>query len=263
MSNETKQRRDLTIEHVKKVFPIPDGTLTVLEDIDLTIRDGEFISVVGTSGCGKSTLIRMIAGLDMPTAGRIAIGGKTVTHPSVETGMIFQEARLFPWLTVEKNIGFGLHSDVSKEKKKELVDYYVRTVGLAGFEKALPGQLSGGMQQRVSIARALINHPAVLLMDEPFGALDALTRVNMQSEVMKIWEQEKTTIILITHDIDEAIFLSDRILIMGKDPGEVKKEIRVESGRPRGRNSAEFIRIRKEIYTEFFRDSEIEMEYYI
>ncbi len=255
--------KELVIENLRKEFPLEGGTLEVLHKIDLTIKDGEFVSIVGTSGCGKSTLVRMIAGLETPTEGSIRIGDRQVTGPSVDTGMIFQESRLFPWLSVEKNIAFGLHSSIKGEEKKKLVAKYIELVGLKGFEKALPGQLSGGMQQRVAIARSLINKPSVLILDEPFGALDALTRINMQNEVLNIWEKNRTTMILITHDIDEAIFLSDRILIMGKNPGAVKKEIHVDLPRPRGRNTTDFIRIRKEIYGEFFKDSEIELEYYI
>lgn len=177
--------------------------------------------------------------------------------------MIFQESRLYPWLTVEKNIEFGIHEKMEKKERAELIQQHIELVGLTGFEKAYPHQLSGGMQQRVSIARSLINKPSVLLLDEPFGALDALTRINMQNEVLKIWQQEKTTMILITHDIDEAIFLSDRIFIMGKNPGEIKREIKVNISRPRGRNSYAFTDIRKEIYKEFFDNTDIELEYYL
>lgn len=257
------EEKKLEISHVKKVFQIKDRELEVLSDIDITIQEGEFISIVGASGCGKSTLLRMIAGLETPTSGEIRIGRKKIEKPSVNVGMIFQESRLFPWLSVEKNIEFGIHEKISQEEKDELVRQHIELVGLKSFEKALPKQLSGGMQQRVSIARTLINNPSVLLLDEPFGALDALTRINMQNEVLRIWEQEKTTMILITHDIDEAIFLSDRIFIMGKNPGEIKKVIPVNMGRPRGRNSYDFMKIRKEIYKEFFEDSEIELEYYL
>lgn len=205
----------------------------------------------------------MIAGLEKPTAGNISIGEEVIEKPSIKVGMIFQKSRLFPWLSVEKNIEFGIHDKIPREEKDKLVQQHIELVGLKSFEKALPKQLSGGMQQRVSIARALINKPSVLLLDEPFGALDALTRINMQSEVLKIWEQEKTTMILITHDIDEAIFLSDRIFIMGKNPGEIKKTIKVDLARPRGRNSYDFMNIRKEIYKEFFEDTDIELEYYL
>lgn len=258
-----RKNRTLEINHVRKIFPLDNDELEVLKDIDLEISGGEFISIVGTSGCGKSTLIRIIVGLESASAGEVLIGGEKVTRPSVKTGMIFQESRLFPWLSVQKNIEFGIHDKIASEEKNTLVKRYIDIVGLNGFEKALPSQLSGGMQQRVSIARTLINKPAILLLDEPFGALDALTRINMQNEILRIWEQEKTTMILITHDIDEAIFLGDRILVMGKNPGEIKREIRVPMARPRGRNSQDFIHIREEIYKEFFEDSELEIEYYI
>lgn len=263
MVNSMAEINNLSIDHVKKIFKIKNNELEVLSDIDVEIREGEFISIVGTSGCGKSTLARMIAGLEKPTAGEIRIAGRRIEKPSVNVGMIFQESRLFPWLTVEDNINFGIHEKMPKEERQKLIKKHIELVGLNSFEKALPKQLSGGMQQRVSIARALINNPAVLLLDEPFGALDALTRINMQNEVLKIWEQEKTTMILITHDIDEAIFLSDRIFVMGKNPGEIKKIIKVEMARPRGRNSYDFVKIRKEIYKEFFEDADIELEYYL
>ena len=258
-----KLSKDLQIRHVGKTYRIDGKDLEVLKDIDLKIGAGEFISIVGTSGCGKSTLMKLIAGLETPTAGEITIGDRKVEKPSVEAGMIFQEARLLPWKTVTENIGFGIHKGKGKEETKKAVSHYVEMVGLKGFENALPSQLSGGMQQRVSIARALINHPAVLILDEPFGALDALTRIHMQNEVLDIWKREKTTMILITHDIDEAIFLSDRIFIMDKGPGIIKKELKVGMSRPRGRNSEDFIRIRKEIFKEFFCDTDIELEYYI
>lgn len=257
------ENNNLEIDHVRKVFQIESNELEVLQDVDLTIKDGEFISIIGTSGCGKSTLLRMIVGLEHPTGGQIRLHGKEITNPSVDVGMIFQESRLYPWLTVEKNIEFGIHEKLPKKEKEELIRRHIELVGLGSFEKAYPHQLSGGMQQRVSIARTLINKPSVLLLDEPFGALDALTRINMQNEVLKIWEQEKTTMILITHDIDEAIFLSDRIFIMGKNPGEIKKEIHVNISRPRSRNSYHFTDIRKEIFKEFFENTDIDLEYYL
>ncbi len=257
------EERGLRIDHVKKIFPLGKSKLEVFSDIDADIREGEFISLVGASGCGKSTLLRMIAGLETATEGEIRVNGKKKEAPSVDVGMIFQEPRLFPWLSVEKNIEFGIHEEFPKKEKQHLVQKYVDLVGLSSFEKALPRQLSGGMCQRVSIARTLINNPSVLLLDEPFGALDALTRINMQNEVLKIWEREKVTMILVTHDIDEAIFLSDRIFIMEKNLGKIKRVIPVEIGRPRGRNDIEFMNIRKEIYKEFFENTEIELEYYI
>lgn len=257
------QERNLKINHVKKVFQINNEDYEVLSDINVSIRQGEFISIVGASGCGKSTLLRMIAGLDKPTQGEISIGDEVIEKPSIKVGMIFQESRLFPWLSVEKNVEFGIHESLTSKEKQEIAHKYIDLVGLKSFEKALPKQLSAGMQQRVSIARALINNPSVLLLDEPFGALDALTRINMQNEVLKIWEQQKTTMILITHDIDEAIFLSDRIFIMGKNPGEIKKTINVDIARPRGRNTYDFMKIRKEIYKEFFEDTDVDLEYYL
>lgn len=257
------ENKNLEIDHVKKIFKIHNSELEVLHDIDINIKSGEFISLIGSSGCGKSTLLRMIMGLEEATEGKIRIGGEIITKPSVDVGMIFQESRLFPWLTVEKNIEFGIHEKLTQREKTELIEAHIDLVGLTSFKKAYPHQLSGGMQQRVSIARTLINKPSVLLLDEPFGALDALTRINMQNEVLKIWEQEKTTMILVTHDIDEAIFLSDRIIILSDHPGIVKREIKIPLGRPRDRGSYEFTKIRKEIYTEFFGDSDIPIEYYI
>ncbi|MGN0403179.1 MAG: ABC transporter ATP-binding protein [Acetatifactor sp.] len=263
MSVTDNEKMELQIEHVGKAFQLPEGDLEVLSDINLDVKSGEFISIVGASGCGKSTLVRMIAGLETNTKGKIYVEGKEVEKPSVKTGMIFQESRLFPWLSVEDNIAFGIHKKMSASERKELVHKYVDMIGLNGFEKALPKQLSGGMQQRVSIARTLINQPQLLLLDEPFGALDALTRINMQNEIMKIWEKERTTMLLITHDIDEAIFLSDRIVIMSNRPGVISKVIPVPMGKPRDRSSQDFINIRKKIYNHFFENTEIDIEYYI
>lgn len=255
--------KGITVEHLTKKFSLPAGELEVLSEINLELEPGSFVSFVGASGCGKSTLVRMIAGLEKPTEGKILVGGEEVKNPSVETGMVFQESRLFPWLTVYENVEFGIHKALSKKEKRQLVNQYIELVGLKGFEKALPKQLSGGMQQRVSLARTLINHPEVLILDEPFGALDALTRINMQNEVMRIWNTERTTMLLITHDIDEAIFLSDRIVILSNRPGIIKRDIPVSIGRPRDRSNADFIRIRRDIYNEFFEDTTVDMEYYI
>lgn len=260
---EMEEKNHLQIEHINKVFSLKQKELEVLRDINISIKKGEFVSIVGASGCGKSTLLRLIAGVDQPTEGSILLNGKRVEKPSTKIGMIFQKSRLFPWLTVEKNVAFGMPKGTDKVVRKELVQKHIELVGLQSFEKALPRQLSGGMQQRVSIARSLINGPEVLLLDEPFGALDALTRINMQNEVLRIWETEKTTMLLITHDIDEAIFLSDRILVMGKNPGVIRKEIKVDMARPRERNSYDFMSIRREIFRDFFKESDMEIEYYI
>lgn len=255
--------KDITIKGLKKSFKQPNGMLDVLSGIDLEIKAGEFVSIVGASGCGKSTLIKIIAGLEKPTQGEVRIGDRLVTAPSIDTGLIFQESRLFPWESVEKNIAFGIHEKVSKKEKSERIKKYIDMVELNGFEKSLPKQLSGGMQQRVSIARTLINNPSVLLLDEPFGALDALTRINMQNEILDIWKKHRTTMLLITHDIDEAIFLSDKIAIMSSRPGVIKRLIDVPLGKPRDRSSADFVRIRRDIYGEFFENTDINIEYYI
>lgn len=258
------KEKSLQISHVSKTFAIENSEIQALKDISIDINKGEFVSIVGASGCGKSTLLKLIIGLEEVTNGEIILNeGKEEKAKDIQCGMAFQEARLFPWLTVEKNIEFGITANVDKEIKRQLVKEQIELVGLQGFENALPKQLSGGMQQRASIARALVNSPDILLLDEPFGALDALTRINMQNEVLRIWEKEKKTMILVTHDIDEAIFLSDRIVVLSSRPGEIKQLIPVEMPRPRDRSSSEFIRIRKKIYKEFFKESEIELEYYI
>lgn len=251
------------IKSVKKVFELQEGPLEVLQDVNLTIHDGEFISIVGGSGCGKSTLLKLIEGLDTTTEGEICIDGQKVERPTSNVGMIFQESRLFPWSSVEKNIEFGIVKDMPKKEKRRMIAQHIELVGLQGFEKALPNQLSGGMQQRVSIARTLINQPKVLLLDEPFGALDAFTRINMQQEILRLWEREKTTMILVTHDIDEAIYLGDRVVIMSSKPGVVKDIVPVKLARPRERTSADFAYIRKKVYEQFFRNDEIPIEYNI
>lgn len=260
LSNENS----LEFKNVNKSFKIENAYIQVLDNINMEIKKGEFISIVGASGCGKSTLLKMIIGLEDITEGEIIINNdEKVPNNKIQCGMAFQEARLYPWLNVEKNIEFGITDDIPKAEKRDIVKKHIELTGLTGFERALPKQLSGGMQQRVSIARALVNNPDILLLDEPFGALDALTRINMQNEVLNIWNKEKKTMILVTHDIDEAIFLSDRIIVLSSRPGEIKQIIPVEMGRPRDRSSVDFIKVRKRIYKEFFKDSELEIDYYI
>jgi sulfonate transport system ATP-binding protein len=262
MNTKVSNHLPLIIKKLHKSYKIDSDTVDVLEDINLTVRPGEFISIVGASGCGKSTLLRLIIGLEKNYQGEILNGDKLIKGPSADRGMVFQQARLFPWLTVEKNIEFGMVGKLSEVEKTKIIEEHIELVGLKGFEKAYPHQLSGGMQQRVSIARALVNRPDVLL-DEPFGALDALTRINMQQEILRIWETEKTTMILVTHDIDEAIYLGDRVLVMSNRPGKIKKNIPVELPRPRERNDYDFVRIRKEIYREFFTQKDKNLEYFI
>lgn len=256
----------LEISHLDKKFQIKGEPVNVLEDIHLTVKKGEVISIIGASGCGKSTLLKLITDLEEPSGGEIDIAGEKVTGPSEKCSMIFQEARLFPWLTVAENIGFPLDDKkYTREERKKLVDEHIHLVGLDEFRNAVPSQLSGGMQQRVSIARALVTRPEILLLDEPFGALDAFTRINMQEELLRIWEQEKTTMLLVTHDIDEAIYLSDRIIVLSAKPAHVKADIPVELGRPRDRSSEDFLYLRRKVMLELFEqtNSVHEVEYYI
>lgn len=235
-------------ENVGKVFTGPDNSrVEALASVSLDAAPGEFVSLVGPSGCGKSTLLRLIAGLETPTAGRLYIDGKEIKGPHHERGLMFQDPTLFPWLTVEKNVATGLVArKIIRERRQDVVAL-IKLVGLEGFEKSFPHQLSGGMAQRAAMARALANYPKVLLLDEPLGALDAFTRMHLQEELLRIWRERKTTMILVTHDIDEAVFLSDRIVVMAPRPGRIKEIIRVPIGRPRARNHPDFFRIRTRI----------------
>lgn len=257
----------LAIQDLNKTFKLEDGEVQALKDITLTVNSGEFISIVGTSGCGKSTLLRIIGGLETNDNGSITIGGTPIQGPGNDRGMVFQEARLFPWLSVRDNIAFGIGKDsersLDKGGEERLVNKFLELVGLENFANAYPYQLSGGMQQRVSIARSLIGNPKVLLLDEPFGALDAMTRINMQHEILRIWEAERTTMILVTHDIDEAIYLGDKVFVMSSRPGTIRKVVNVELARPRDRSSYEFVQVRKSIFQEFFEERSVVMEYNI
>ncbi|MCI8763817.1 MAG: ABC transporter ATP-binding protein [Lachnospiraceae bacterium] len=245
------QENILEIRDLHKNFFIKGQKIEVLSGVNLNVKKGELVAIVGASGCGKSTLLKLITTLETISSGEILLDGEPVSGPSPKCSMIFQEARLFPWLSVQQNIEFVIPDSIPKSEKKELVEYYTRLVGLSEFTDAVPNQLSGGMQQRVSIARALATRPQLLLLDEPFGALDAFTRMTMQQEVLRIWEQDHTTMIIVTHDIDEAIFLSNRVVIMGKNPGVVRKIVPVELPFPRGRTDQEFLEIRGEIMKEF------------
>ncbi|HAT89410.1 MAG TPA: ABC transporter ATP-binding protein [Roseburia sp.] len=257
------EAKGIRILHVRKEFEIEKQKVQVLKDIDLEIYPGEIVSIVGGSGCGKSTLLRMIAGLDQPTEGEILIDGKKQERPSLDVGVLFQESRLLPWENTRKNIEFGLPEDFPKKEKKELAEKYMEMVGLKGFEKALPGQLSGGMQKRTAIARTLINRPHILLLDEPFGALDAFTRINLQKEILRIWKQEKMTIILVTHDIDEAIFMGNRVVVMSPKPGVVKKIYNIELPMPKSRTDEDFGKLRSHIYNEFLEREKVPEDYII
>ena len=240
----------LRIRDIRKTFPLPDDPTTrraALEDISLSLAAGELVSLVGPSGCGKSTLLRLIAGLDSPDSGELMVGAELITGPNAERGLVFQDPNLFPWLTVRRNIEAGLVARHVLHEKRHEVEEFMRLVGLESFAGAYPHHLSGGMAQRVALARALINHPKVLLLDEPLGALDAFTRMRMQDEVLRIWQARRTTMLLVTHDIDEAIYMSDRIVIMTQRPGRIERTIPVTLGRPRDRSSADFLRLRGEI----------------
>ena len=236
------------IVNVSKQFRTPDGeTVHALHDISLTLVAGEMVSLVGPSGCGKSTLLRLVAGLESPTSGALHVGDAPIAGPSAERGLMFQDPNLFPWLTVRRNIQSGLVARGVLAQRRHEVDEFLRLVGLDAFANSYPHQLSGGMAQRAALARALINHPKVLLLDEPLGALDAFTRMRMQDEVLRIWQARGTTMLLVTHDIDEAIYMSDRIVIMSPRPGRVEQIIDITLDRPRQRNAPEFMRIRAQI----------------
>lgn len=218
----------LQINHLHKNFNTKDGPLVVLKDINMTIKQGEFICAVGASGSGKSTLLRQIAGLDMPTSGEVKIDGMRVGGPGPDRGMVFQHYTLYPWMNVQKNTEFGLKlQGVPTKERREKASYYLNVVGLSNFSRALPKELSGGMKQRVAIARALASEPKVLLMDEPFGALDIHTKESIHQFMLELWERTNLTILMITHDVEEAVFLSNRIYALGARPGTVRKEMRI------------------------------------
>jgi ABC-type nitrate/sulfonate/bicarbonate transport system ATPase subunit len=236
------------VAHVSKRFTAPDGAeVHALDDVSLTLAAGEMMSLVGPSGCGKSTLLRMVAGLDTPDAGELWVGGERIAGPSADRGLVFQDPNLFPWLTVRRNVQSGLVARGLLGERRHEVDAFLDLVGLKGFANAFPHQLSGGMAQRAALARALINHPKVLLLDEPLGALDAFTRMRMQDEVLRMWRARGTTMLLVTHDIDEAIYMSDRIVIMTPRPGRVERVIDVDLPRPRERNDPAFLAMRARI----------------
>lgn len=238
----------IEIRGVRKVFDDASGNrLTALEQVDLEITKGEFVSLIGPSGCGKSTLLRLIAGLDTPTSGDLSLEGELITAPHYQRGLVFQDPTLFPWLNIYENVAAGLKARKVYHQQKNEVKDYIRLVGLEGFEKSFPHQISGGMAQRASLARALVNGPKVLLLDEPLGALDAFTRMQMQDEILRIWGEKGTTMVLVTHDIDEAIYLCDRIVIMTARPGKIQAVIDVNMERPRARNHPDFLHLRAKI----------------
>ena len=217
---------DIVFEHVGKVFPRGGGMITAVEDINLTVAEREFVAIVGPSGCGKTTLLRMVAGLEMPSSGAVRVGGKTVTKPGPDRAVVFQQFALFPWKTVRENITFGLKcKGVDRRRRNEIALKYLDQMGIAGTGDSYPHQLSGGMQQRVAIARSYAIEPEVLLMDEPFGALDAQTRTVMQEELVRVTRINPRTVLFITHSVEEAIFIADRVVVLSRGPGRVAEII--------------------------------------
>ena len=245
LHSRSAARGNIAVSGLTRRFSIGGTSVTALDDIDLTIAPGSFVTIVGASGCGKSTLLRMIAGLDKPDHGAVTHDGAAVTRPSLERGLVFQDPRLFPWLTLQENVEVALvNSALSRAARADAVREHIALVGLSGFEKAYPHQLSGGMAQRAAIARGLVNRPDVLLLDEPFGALDALTRIRLQAELEAIWERESATMVLVTHDVEEAVVLGDRVVVMSPRPGRVREIVDVHAARPRDRQDPELVRLR-------------------
>jgi sulfonate transport system ATP-binding protein len=242
----------LQLHEVSKSFTLPQGSLRVLDEVSLNIAPGEFVCILGASGCGKSTLLRLIAGLDTEYTGSIVYEGAPITGPDLARCIIFQEHRLFPWLTVAQNIQFAFSATkIPPREQEDRVAEQIRRVGLTGFEKAWPHQISGGMAQRAAIARALINRPKLLLLDEPLGALDALTRLRLQQELQRLWLDVGITMVMVTHDIEEAVFLADRIVVLDSRPGRIRRIVEVPMTHPRERTAADFNAIKHDVLADF------------
>ena len=239
----------LKLENVSKSFAkVENDEVThALSSVSTSMESGEFISLVGPSGCGKSTILRLVAGLIQPTTGTVTVDGKEVEGPAPDRGMVFQKPTLFPWLTVEKNIAFSLKMQGKLAGNEHRVEEMIKVIGLENFRDDYPAQLSGGMAQRVALVRSLINEPDILLLDEPLGALDAFTRMNMQDEILKIWRKRKQLAVMVTHDVDEAIYMGTRVLVMDANPGRIVADIKIEEDFPRDRSSAAFVAYRNDI----------------
>ncbi len=244
----TKTFRLLEVDRLSKEFELNGARIQALRDVNLTVDKGEFICLIGASGCGKSTLMRIIAGFETATSGEVRVRGRSVTEPGPDRGMVFQDYALFPWLSVRDNIAFGpTERGVEKTELRDKVESFIDIVGLRRFADAYPHQLSGGMKQRVAIARVLANDADIVLMDEPFGALDALTRERLQEELLEIWQRTKLTVIFVTHSIEEAIYLADRVVVMTPGPGRIESDNLVDLARPRDVSSPEFNELRRRL----------------
>lgn len=238
----------ITLENVSKSFTHQEQEQIILQDINFNVDKGEFLCIVGPSGCGKTTLLRMIAGLDFPTTGRILEEETEISGPSIERGYVFQQYSLFPWLNVLENVTFGLElRGMEENERNQKAREYLKMVGLSQAENSYPKELSGGMKQRVAIARSLVNDPHVILMDEPFSALDVQTRHKLQEELVRIWREEQKTIIFVTHNVDEAVFLADRVVVLSRNPGTVIKSFQIDLNRIRDRAAPRFLELKKEI----------------
>ncbi len=244
-----KKKVVLELKDVSKSFAKveTDEVTHALTSVTTTMESGEFISLVGPSGCGKSTMLRLVAGLIQPTTGKLTVNGKEITEPAPDRGMMFQKATLFPWLTVKDNIAFSLRMQGKLKGNEQKVEDMIKVIGLESFREDYPAQLSGGMAQRVALVRSLINEPPILLLDEPLGALDAFTRMNMQDEILKIWQEKQQLAIMVTHDVDEAIYMGTRVLVMDAHPGRVIADITIDLPFPRDRSSREFVAYRNDI----------------
>lgn len=237
------------LEKISKIFESEERSVAVLDAIDLEVRQGELVCILGPSGCGKSTLLNIVGGFMQPSSGSVRIDGQVVDGPDPRRIFVFQERGVFPWLTVSGNIGFGL-ARLSPPQRAERIEYYIRLVGLSGFEKTYPHELSGGMKQRLEVARALAVDPDVLYLDEPFGALDSITRLLMRAELLRIWEKEKKTILFVTHDIDESVQLADRVVVMSARPGRIRRVVEIDIPHPRDLSSPRYIELRDGIFEE-------------
>jgi NitT/TauT family transport system ATP-binding protein len=244
---ERMVKTKLRAEGINMVFRRDGNSTSVLDNVDLEVGEGEFVCLLGPSGCGKSTMLNIIAGFLSPSSGQVRIDGQVVRGPDPRRIFVFQERGVFPWLTVEGNIGFGLFK-LSAAERDERIARYVKLVGLQGFEKAYPGELSGGMKQRLEVARALAVNPDMLFLDEPFGALDSITRLIMRGELLRIWEAERKTIIFVTHDIDEAVQLADRVVVMSARPARIQRIVEIDIAHPRDISSRRYLELRDGIF---------------